>query len=93
DPAWTDRPDAADAFRLEAAVTALDGCLDRLGERARTLMLSYYGADGAQRIRARQRLARELGSSLNALRNRALRLRETLERCVREQLKTVDPFT
>ncbi|MEP7042799.1 MAG: hypothetical protein ABI843_07030 [Dokdonella sp.] len=93
DPTWTQAPDEADAIHLEAAVTALGGCLDQLGERAHALILAYYGADGAQRIRTRQRLAAELGSSLNALRNRALRLREALERCVRERLKTVDQFT
>ncbi len=92
DPIWSDAPDAEDALHREAAVIALNGCLGQLGERAHALILSYYGADGAQRIRARQRLASELGSSLNALRNRALRLRETLERCVRERMKTLDPF-
>jgi len=93
DPTWTDAPDAADAVHLEAAIAALNGCLEQLGERARALILAYYTADGAQRIRTRQRLAGEFGSSLNALRNRALRLRETLERCVREQLETVEQFT
>jgi DNA-directed RNA polymerase specialized sigma24 family protein len=93
DPTWSEVPDVEDALQQEAAVAALGECLEQLGDRARALILSYYGADGAQRIRSRQRLASELGSSLNALRNRALRLRETLERCVRERLKTVDQFT
>jgi len=93
DPTWAEARDGEETFRREAAVAALDGCLDQLGARARGLILDYYGADGAQRIRARQKLAGELGSSLNALRNRALRLRETLERCVRERLKTVDAIT
>jgi len=93
DPTWAEARDGEETFQREAAVAALDGCLDQLGARARVLILDYYGADGAQRIRARQKLAGELGSSLNALRNRALRLRETLERCVRERLKTVDAIT
>jgi len=93
DPTWAEMRDSEETVQREAAVAALDGCLDQLGARARLLILDYYGADGAQRIRARQKLASELGSSLNALRNRALRLRETLERCVRERLKTADQFT
>ena len=34
--------------------------------------------------------AEELGISLNALRNRALRLRAAVERCVRERLSSAD---
>ena len=80
-----DNEAASAAASLEAASSALATCLDQLGAQARALILDYYGADGARRIQARQRLAAELGSSLNALRNRALRLRERLERCVRER--------
>jgi hypothetical protein len=85
DPTLLNTPDVVAAADVEAATIALTACLDRLGERGRALILAYYGAEGAQRIRARQRLAAQLGASLNALRNRALRLRETLERCVRER--------
>ena len=52
--------------------------------------LDYYGADGAERIATRQRLAGERGISINALRNRALRLREALEDCVRKRLGPVE---
>ena len=71
---------------LERTESALAECLRRAGSEARTLMLRYYAADGGERIRARQDLARELGVSINALRNRALRLRDSLENCVRERL-------
>ncbi len=70
----------------EQTLAAVSDCLDRLGKAASELMLAYYSADGAERISRRQRLAAELGISLNALRNRALRLRGLLERCVRERL-------
>jgi len=90
DPTWTEARDGEETFRREAAVAALDGCLDQLGARARVLILDYYGADGAQRIRTRQKLAGELGSSLNALRNRALRLRDALEECVRKRTNPQD---
>lgn len=51
-------------------------CLESLEPEQRRVVLAYY--DG----RSRERLAEELGIQLNALRNRALRLREKLERCV-----------
>ena len=69
----------------------LETCLDGAGAEARALILEYYGADGAERIAIRQRLAGERGISLNALRNRALRLREALEDCVRKRLGPVEP--
>jgi RNA polymerase sigma factor (sigma-70 family) len=74
--------EAADAEQLMAALAA---CLDAAGAPARSLILSYYGADGARRIETRRRLAEECGISLNALRNRALRLRDALENCVRRR--------
>jgi DNA-directed RNA polymerase specialized sigma24 family protein len=85
------RPDApaegAEAKQSEEAVLrALLDCLDVTGSDTRTLILAYYGADGAERIAMRQRLAAERGIAVNALRNRALRLREALERCVRARL-------
>lgn len=93
DPGWSEVPDAEETLGLETTIAALGACLDQLGTRARSLILAYYGDDGARRIQIRQQLAADLGSSLNALRNRALRLRETLERCVRDKLKTVSQFT
>ena len=77
---------AAETRRVEATSIALGACLQQVGDSATALILAYYGADGAARIRARSALAASLGVSLNALRNRALRLRDTLERCVRERL-------
>lgn len=71
----------------ERDAAALSACLEEAGAPARELILDYYGADGGERIRVRQRLASRLGVSLNALRNRALRLRERLEACLRERLR------
>jgi DNA-directed RNA polymerase specialized sigma24 family protein len=86
-----DTEETRDGADTEAALTALSSCLDAAGSEARTLMLAYYGADGAARIAMRQNLAGERGISLNALRNRALRLRETLEDCVRRRMGWMDP--
>lgn len=87
-------PDDADgpaAAEIEAALAALSACLDTAGAEARALILPYYGADGAERIATRQRLAAARGISLNALRNRALRLRDALEECVRARLGPPEP--
>lgn len=81
---------AADTERLELALAALRACADALGAQAATLIFAYYGDEGTQRIRNRQRLAADLRTSVNALRNRALRMRETLERCVRRRLAGTD---
>ena len=85
DPTWIAVDDETDG-ETEAALAALSACLDASGGESRGLMLAYYGADGAARIAERQRLAAERGISLNALRNRALRLREALEECVKARM-------
>lgn len=82
-----DEASAQDRAQAERDAAALSACLEHAGAQARELILDYYGADGGERIRARQRLANRLGVSLNALRNRALRLRERLEACLRERLR------
>jgi DNA-directed RNA polymerase specialized sigma24 family protein len=91
DPALLPAEDDGEARELEIALAALSRCLDAAGGEARALILEYYGADGASRIALRQRLALARGISLNALRNRALRLREALEDCVRKRLGPPEP--
>jgi DNA-directed RNA polymerase specialized sigma24 family protein len=89
DPTLLPDEDRADeAIELEHVLAALRACLDAAGTTARRLILTYYGGDGAIRIATRKRLADECAISLNALRNRALRLRDALEECVR---KRTDP--
>jgi DNA-directed RNA polymerase specialized sigma24 family protein len=66
----------------------LQACLQSQGREAAFFILEYYAADGgANRIERRQRLAETTGVSLNALRNRALRIRLSLEKCVRQHLQ------
>jgi DNA-directed RNA polymerase specialized sigma24 family protein len=91
DPTLLPGEDDGSAREIEVALGALSACLDAAGGEARGLILEYYGADGASRIALRQRLAAERGISLNALRNRALRLREALEDCVRKRLGPPEP--
>lgn len=62
----------------------LTRCLSELPKDGRTLILDYYQGDAGARIRQRQAMAARLGVSLNSLRNRALRLRDRLEKCLTE---------
>lgn len=77
--------DAEERFRC------LDQCLEQLAPEARYLILEYYEARGLQKIENRRRLAGELRISASALRLRAQRIREQLEKCVRARLKHLGP--
>lgn len=70
------------ASEEEPALTCLDKCLGSLSEATRSLLLRYYEGDASLRIDNRAKLADELKISLNSLRNRALRARQSLEKCV-----------
>lgn len=65
---------------------ALESCLQGLPAASRELIVSYYSAEGRAGTRERKKLADEIGISVNALRNRALRLRQELEKCVETRL-------
>jgi DNA-directed RNA polymerase specialized sigma24 family protein len=56
-------------------------CLDELPQDGRELILGYYAGSGRVKIDARKRLAESLRLTDNALRSRAQRLRDRLERC------------
>jgi DNA-directed RNA polymerase specialized sigma24 family protein len=61
-------------------------CLAELPADGRALILEYYAAEGRLKIDGRKRLAAARGLSETALRNRAQRLRDRLERCIRRCL-------
>jgi DNA-directed RNA polymerase specialized sigma24 family protein len=61
----------------------LDTCLAALPAESRTLILEYYQDQRRLKIDRRVRLASELGLTAQALRSRAQRVRDRLERCVR----------
>ena len=69
-----------------ATLEALRACLERLPAKSRSLVLDYYEQDRLAKIEQRKGLAGRLGIPLNALRLRAFRVREALEKCVRESL-------
>jgi DNA-directed RNA polymerase specialized sigma24 family protein len=72
---------------FDPAVPALRGCLSCIDPESARFIMEYYVADGgAARIERRRQLAERMGMTLNALRNRALRTRIALEKCVRARL-------
>ena len=75
----------------DAAIAALKNCLESIGPRSSQLILAYYVAEGdGSRIERRQQLAQAAGLSLNALRNRALRIRTALEACMSAALRALN---
>jgi DNA-directed RNA polymerase specialized sigma24 family protein len=75
----------------EALHSCLDRCLSELPPDGGKLILAYYVDEGRGRIERRRELARALGVSDTALRNRAQRLRERLERCITDCLARRSP--
>jgi DNA-directed RNA polymerase specialized sigma24 family protein len=76
------KPDLTDVRR-----EFLNHCLRQLSAENRDLIIEYYRKDGRQKIDHRTSMAEGLGIQLNALRSRAQRIRDRLERCVMRRLK------
>lgn len=68
----------------------LDACLAELAGDDRRLILAFYRGEKGGRIARRRALAEDLAISVNALRIRAHRLRQRLERCVRRRLTAAE---
>jgi DNA-directed RNA polymerase specialized sigma24 family protein len=66
---------------------ALQHCLARLSPERRTLVEKYYACGEMKKAKLHQMLADDLGLTINALRNRALRARQDLEGCMRKYLE------
>jgi len=66
----------------ERRLECLEQCLQRLIAQDRELIGTYYQGETSVKIQNRKSLAEKLGLPLNALRLRALRIREKLEDCV-----------
>ncbi|MEP7362322.1 MAG: hypothetical protein ABI972_03635 [Acidobacteriota bacterium] len=76
------RPEAGEAD--DSIMDCLEGCLGKLAPESRALLIEYYSPEASARAWVRQTIADRLGLSLNALRNRVLRLRRNLETCISE---------
>jgi DNA-directed RNA polymerase specialized sigma24 family protein len=74
-------PATVDPLDVEPRSACFGRCLDELPEDARRLILAYYAGSGRLKIEARKRMAEALRLTENALRSRAQRIRDRLERC------------
>jgi DNA-directed RNA polymerase specialized sigma24 family protein len=75
-------PDVTDVRR-----ECLNHCLRQLPAENRELIIEYYRKDGRHKIDHRVAMAQRLGIPLSALRSRAQRIRDKLERCIMRRLK------
>jgi DNA-directed RNA polymerase specialized sigma24 family protein len=73
---------------LEPRVQCLERCLGNLSAENRELILQYYQGEKGAKIENRRKLTDRFKIPLNALRMRALRLREKLQVCVENCLET-----
>jgi RNA polymerase sigma factor (sigma-70 family) len=65
----------------------LHKCMEELDPPSRELILQYYQHEKKAKIDHKKDLAERLGIALNTLRMRAHRIKETLQKCVRECVK------
>ena len=80
--------DRADEEReKEIRLSCLEDCLDSLPIENRELIVEYYKESKRVRIERRKSLAASLGLQREALANRAQRLRDKLEQCVKSCLR------
>ena len=77
-------PIAPDREEEDDRSAALQHCLNELPPESRALILRYYEDERREKIDGRTTLAAELRIPLNALRSRAQRIRDRLERCVKK---------
>jgi DNA-directed RNA polymerase specialized sigma24 family protein len=72
---------------IERDYECLDHCIERLTPANRELILEYYREEKQAMIENRKRLAERMGATPNALRVRADRIRNNLQKCVANCLK------
>jgi DNA-directed RNA polymerase specialized sigma24 family protein len=73
-----------DRERKEKLLECLDRCAAKLESSQRELVFGYYVGEQRVKIENRRSLAQSLGITVNALSIRACRIRDNLERCVKE---------
>jgi DNA-directed RNA polymerase specialized sigma24 family protein len=79
---------AIESSDFASRLACLESCMAALPQDSRELILEYYRDEGRVRIDRRKALAERLGVPRETLANRAQRVRDRLERCVRECLST-----
>jgi len=70
--------------RDDPGLDCLDECLAHLPADSRELVIEYSRDEGRAKIKNREKWARKLGITMNALRIRACNIRASLRRCVAE---------
>jgi DNA-directed RNA polymerase specialized sigma24 family protein len=84
-------PPPPDKTEIERRCGCLDDCLEKKASAdEKQWVLRYHDGRGQQRIDARQRLAAELGITLNALRIRIFHIQARLRPCIEECLEELD---
>lgn len=73
----------------EHQLSCLEKCMGKLPQESRDLIIEYYKGTGGGKIKNRKALAKRLNIPINALRIRALRIREKIEDCVRKCLQQI----
>jgi RNA polymerase sigma factor (sigma-70 family) len=72
---------------LERRLKCLEHCMQGLRHKDRELIGQYYQGEKRERIENRERLTKRFGISANALNIQAHRLKNKLEKCVKDCLK------
>jgi len=70
----------------DASYACLQKCASKLPEADRAMIIAYYQEEKHAKIDHRKKLAEQLRLSMNALRIRTTRLRESLRQCVEQCL-------
>ena len=83
EPAISENEDEATAQIEEC----LQVCLQKLGADKRELILAYYAKEKQAKIDHRNELAQKFGITVETLRVRVFRIRESLAECIRRCLK------
>lgn len=66
----------------EQQIQCLEQCLKSFPMQSRRLIVQYYQGETSLKIKNRNKLAQQLGISINSLRIQALRIRQKLRKCV-----------
>ncbi len=80
-------PFDAEGDETEIKLHCLDDCLRDLPPENREIIVGYYRGEQREKIENRERMAARLDIPNNALRNRAVRLRDKLESCIKDCLR------
>jgi DNA-directed RNA polymerase specialized sigma24 family protein len=85
---WTALTLSSDGHN-EELLLALDHCMALMREDHRQLLQSYYQWTGREKIEHHRQLAEKLGLTMNALRNRLMRARAELDKCIHKRCSDV----